>query len=118
MYLQSLRGHVAARAHEGVGHGVDQLSGDAKVADLDLALAVDQDVAGLDVAVDDLVLLAEVAEAAEDGVGDLARVLLRDLARLLEDQVQGAAVHVLHADVDLTVTRTMGTYHLSSFTFY
>ena len=33
--------HVAPRADEGVGHGVDQLAGDAEVAQLYLPVAVD-----------------------------------------------------------------------------
>ena len=64
-YLQPLRRHVAPRADEGVGHGVDKLSGNAKVADFDVSRAVHQDVGRLHVAVDDGVLLAQVAQASK-----------------------------------------------------
>ena len=64
-YLQPLRRHVAPCADEGVGHGVDKLSGNAKVADFDVSRAVHQDVGRLHVAVDDGVLLAQVAQASK-----------------------------------------------------
>ena len=54
--------------------------------------------------VDNLVLLSEIAEPPEHRVRDLAKIFLLDLSRLLDHEVQAAAVHVLHADVDLTVT--------------
>jgi len=41
--------HVGARADERVGDAVDELARDAKVADLDLARRVEEDVARLDV---------------------------------------------------------------------
>ena len=49
-------------------------------------------------------LLSEIAEPPEHRVRDLAKIFLLDLPRLLDHEVQAAAVHVLHADVDLTVT--------------
>ena len=82
-YLQPLRRHVAPRADEGVGHGVDEFAGDAKVADLDLSRAVHQDVGRLHVAVDDGVLLAQVAQPSEHLRIILVRIInmhvLRDL---------------------------------------
>ena len=58
-------------------------------------------------------LFSEVAEPPEHRVGDLAEILLLDLARLLDHQVQASAVHVLHADVDLAITEnieSVGTF--------
>ena len=57
--------HVAASAHEGVGHRIDQLSGDTEVAEFDLAVAVDEDVGRLDVSVDDLMQFAQVRQALQ-----------------------------------------------------
>ena len=39
-------------------------------------------------------------------VGDFPGILFRNLSRLLQDEVEGPAVHVLHADVDLAVARS------------
>lgn len=36
--------HVGRCADEGVGDRVDELAGDAKVADLDLSLGIEQDI--------------------------------------------------------------------------
>ena len=49
-----LRRHPEGRAHKGAafGHGDGNLPGDAKVGELDLALAREEDVRRLDVAVD------------------------------------------------------------------
>ena len=60
-YLQPLGRHIAPRSDEGVCHGIDELAGDAKVTDLDLSSAVQLDVGRLYVAVDDGVLLTQVA---------------------------------------------------------
>ena len=38
---------------------------------------------------------------------DFSGILLGNLARLLQDEVQGATVHVLHTDVDLSITETI-----------
>ncbi len=59
-YLQSFWRHIAPGADERISHRVDELSGDTEVADLDLALTIDQNVARLHVAVNDLVILAQV----------------------------------------------------------
>ena len=46
----------------GLGDAVHQLAADAEVAQLDVAAPVQQDVGGLDIAVDDLQLLLQVVE--------------------------------------------------------
>ena len=45
--------HVSGRADEGVGDGVDELAGHAKITALDLALRVEEDVRGFDVVMQD-----------------------------------------------------------------
>ena len=54
--------------------------------------------------VDNLVLFSEIAEPSEHRVRYLAKIFLLDLSCLFYHEVQAASVHVLHADVDLTVT--------------
>ena len=44
-----------------------------------------------------------IASRATYSVGDFPGILFRNLSRLLQDEVEGPAVHVLHADVDLAV---------------
>ena len=36
--------HVGSRAHKGVGHGVNELTTDTEITQLDLTLRVDQDI--------------------------------------------------------------------------
>lgn len=43
MFVSTHR-HVRARAHEGVGHGVDELSAHSEITQLDLTAGVHQDV--------------------------------------------------------------------------
>lgn len=59
----SLRGHVALAPNVRLGYTGDEIAADTKVADLDLASGIDQDVGGLDIAVDDVVLILEGLEA-------------------------------------------------------
>nr|POE88384.1 hypothetical protein CFP56_11613 [Quercus suber] len=97
-------GHVVGGADEGVGVAFGaELAADAEVAELDLALAREQDVAGLDVAVDDAVAV-EVGEAVEHPLRHLAQHLLaRPATELLDlaiDRVQTAALAELHRDAD------------------
>ena len=46
----------------------------------------------------------KVAQSSQNGVGYLSQVFLSDFPGFLYDQIQTAAVHVLHADVDFSVT--------------
>ena len=101
--LESLGRHVRSRANERVGHGVNQLTANAEVAQLDLARRVDEYVGRLDVSMHDRVLVAQIAEALEHRLGDLAEYGLGYAIDLAEDEVERAAVHVLHADGDLAV---------------
>jgi hypothetical protein len=70
--LDTLWGHVCACSYEGLGDGPVQLTGDTEIAELDLALGVDQDVGGLQIAVHDAMGAVEVAETAENGFRDLS----------------------------------------------
>lgn len=64
---------------------------------------VDQDVGRLHVSVHDLVFLPEVCQAPQNRNADLAQDLFRDSLGFFQHLVQGAAIHVLHADADLAV---------------
>lgn len=90
--------HVALAANVGFGDAGHEVPGHAKVADLDLSVGVDQDVGGLDVAVDDVVVIFERLEAEDRGVCNLAQDVFWDPPRV--QLVDAAAVHVLDAHVD------------------
>jgi hypothetical protein len=77
---------------------VGQLPRDAKVADLDLAAAVEEQVRGLEVAVDDVQLLVQEAQAQQHTRCYDARVRLRQRAVRRQQLRQRAAVHVLQHD--------------------
>ncbi len=80
-----------------------ELARNAKVAELDHAVAAEQNVGGLDVAMDDL-LAVEVCEAVQDAFGDFAEDFLAGAAAeafdLAVDGVEGAAFAELHRDGD------------------
>ncbi|GMF24732.1 unnamed protein product [Phytophthora fragariaefolia] len=77
--------------------GVTELGGDAKVRELDLAVAVEQDVGRFDVAVHALVGL-EVRQRVEDLEGHAGEDVLRDGSELVDDVFQRAAVHILERE--------------------
>ncbi len=98
--LRLLGADVVRRAeHRGIVRhaGVARLR-DAKVHDLHVAVGLDHDVGGLDVAVDDVVAVRDAQRRAHlrGYLGDLARV---NLAPLLDGRLQVRAAHVLHDDV-------------------
>lgn len=99
-------GHVHRRAHERLGHAEDQLARDAEVAELDEALLGDEDVARLDVPVDDLVPV-QVRQPREHARRHLPEDLFADPAAVRGDTtvdgVERAALRVLHQDRDLGV---------------
>ena len=57
-YLKSFRRHVTPGPNKSIGHGINKLSRDSKIANFDFTLAVDQNVARFYVSVDDLVLFS------------------------------------------------------------
>ena len=77
------------------GRGVD--ARDAEVGDLDAAVVVDEDVGGLQVAVDHA-LPVRVGEPVEHLADDLPGVLEAVLRHLLEVVRERLAVHQLHHD--------------------
>ena len=52
----------------------------------------------------------KVAQSSQNGVGYLSQVFLSDFPGFLYDQIQTAAVHVLHADVDFSVAVNIEDY--------
>ena len=48
--------------------------------------------------------------AATYCIGNFPGILFRDLSSLLEDEVEGSAVHVFHADVDLSIAEFRNSF--------
>ena len=78
--LDALRGHIVGCADEGSGFALGaEFAGYAEVAELDLAVAAEEDVGRFDVTVNDLAGV-EVGESVEDTFGDLAKDLFAGAA--------------------------------------
>ena len=93
-----LRGHVARRAWEAARGARANATRQPKVADLDVVAAVEQDVLGLDVGVDDVVGVVEVEEGSAELVHPPAHGGLceRDWGAGLEAVVEVAVGGQLH----------------------
>jgi hypothetical protein len=81
--LNHLGGEVVERATEGVALGGRGVDGPAEVGDLDLALAIDEEVLRLDVTVDDVLLVA-VVERRGEGSDVVRSSLLREALKALK----------------------------------
>ncbi len=97
-----LRRHVGRCGRGGSGPGdVDRLyGGDAEVHQVGLARFVQEDVVGLDVAVDDAALVG-VVEGPQDRHGQVRDLLDAELAARVQAAAEAAAGDVLHDDVSL-----------------
>jgi hypothetical protein len=93
--------HPKGRADAGVGlgDGVGELLRHSEIGDLDGAQAVEEDVAGLDVAVDDVhgVEVEQPLERLLEDVGDL--ILLEGLVAQLDHVPHTADVAVVHQNL-------------------
>ena len=99
--VDGLRGGVGDGAEEGAGLGLAggvEGAGDAEVGDLDAAVEAEEDVAGLHVAVDD-VLGMGFFEGEGDGFGDAADFEGREALPALEAVLEGLAFDELHGEV-------------------
>ena len=100
------RGHVGGRAAEGVdGGGRCRLEAEAEVDQFELFVAVEQDIFGLDIAVDD-VALVQVLDGLSDGLEELLSLgLLHPVLRLRQQVVvQRVGPSVLLDQEDLSRT--------------
>ena len=57
-YLKPFWRHVTPGPNKSIGHGINKLSRDSKIANFDFTLAVDQNIARFYVSMDDLVLFS------------------------------------------------------------
>ena len=73
----AFRSHVALTADVGFRNAGDEIAADAKIANFDLPAAVDEDIGGFDVAVDDLVFVFEVFEPHDGGESDFSKNAFR-----------------------------------------
>ena len=82
--LDELGAHVVGGAHMGLQESlfVLEFSGEAEVSEFDIFVLVQEDVGGLDVSVDNLLLVTDV-QADQDLREDLPDVFLGDVAVLL-----------------------------------
>ena len=101
--IDLFRAHVARRADDVPGGGVARAhrARNAEVGD-DGVARIEQDVRGLDVAVDDIAAVG-VAQGVGDLARDLERVADRELAFTVEALAQGLALDVGHDVIDQAV---------------
>jgi hypothetical protein len=96
---RQLRRDVAGRPDRRADGRLRGLAGQSEVADLRIPLRADEEVPGLDVAVDEPHLL-RVLEGVRDLCDILQRALLRHRPFVLEDLLQALPFHVLHDVVE------------------
>ncbi len=100
----TLRRHVVARTNKRIRvPPCAEFARDAEIAELDLAVAAEEDVTGFDIAVDDLSAV-EVCQAIQHALGDFPKNLFaRAAAEFLDfavDAVEGTAFTEFHDDAD------------------
>jgi hypothetical protein len=94
----AFRCHVALAADVRLGDTGNQVTGYAKVADLYLSTAIDEDVGGLDITMNDVMVVLQGLETHYRRVCDLAQNRLWDSPDV--QLVDAASVHVLDAHVN------------------
>jgi hypothetical protein len=117
--------HIRASPDKRIRHAVDEFARHAKVANLDLPMRVEEDVARLDVfsshrmfvstsrgsgekkagrtSVHDLMDLVQIVQSRHDRQRNLRQDRFRNRPNVLVDVVEGAFVHELHAHGDVRV---------------
>lgn len=80
--------HVGTCAYECICNAVDQFSRDSKVANLDLASGIDEDVGGFDVTMDDAMGVVEIGQTVNYCDGHLTANGRWDRSPFLPDGVE------------------------------
>lgn len=93
----SFRRHVGLATNVRFGNTGNQVSTDTEIADLDGTGRVDENVGGLDIAMDDVVFILQALQAQSCCVSDFPQDVLWDAVTI--DLVNGSTVHELHANV-------------------
>ena len=99
---------VVHRAHHVIALGqgaAARHAGNAKVRHLDQAFGIDQDVLGLDVAVDDTIIV-RMLQSRKDADGNLRRHALRQAALFSNDLLERAPAHVFHHQIAIALLLT------------
>ena len=88
--VDTLGGHVrSASGVSGLRDGVNELTGDAEIAEFDVAPAIRQNIRGLDIAMNDFQLFLQVDQGPQGGQGDLAHNGFRyALVQVLVDKLK------------------------------
>lgn len=97
-------GHVVGRSNEGICVSLGaKFSRHSKIAELDLTIAAQEDVARLDVAVDDA-MRVKIGKAIQDAFSDLSQYLLaRPASQFLDffvHRIQGSTFTKFHGNTD------------------
>lgn len=98
--------HIEGRPRKCPGKTIHQLSAHAEIAQLDLPRLGDQDVAGLDIPMNNPPLV-QVVQPAQDGLGDLAQDLFArppsSAGDLADERVERAGFAEFHQDPDTRI---------------
>lgn len=72
----AFRGHVALASNVSLGNARNQIAADSKIADFDLPSSIGEDIGGLDVPVDDVVVVFQCLETHDRREGYFAQDVL------------------------------------------
>ena len=87
--MDSLRGHVGRGADKGICDRINGLCCDTKVAELDVASRIDEDVGRFDITVHNAVGFVEIHQTSQNRLGDLTQHIDPDRAKVFGKAIEG-----------------------------
>lgn len=87
--LDSLRGHVGRSADKSIRDRINGLCCDTKVAELDVASRIDEDVGRFDITVHDAVGFVEIHQTSQNRLCDLTQHIDPDRAKVFGKAIEG-----------------------------